>query len=83
MEIFVNNTIIESILEYGVLANLLLQTQLNAADKTGSSAMYGFYCQNSFSAASSSCGVRINFLAASNEHLTFDFAIPFLTLSMY
>jgi hypothetical protein len=79
-EIYGNNSVLlESISELGVLANMLMNIQLNDSDKRGLSTMLGFtYGDTTANACSSSAGHRINF-NATTEGLTFTYSIPILS----
>ena len=76
-EVYGNNSVqLETISELGVLANTLLNTQLNLADKMGLSSGLGFG-HDSLAASYSSCGHRI-FALAVIENLTFEYALPII-----
>ena len=72
-EVYGNNSVtLETINEYGVLANLLLNTQLNSADKVGMSASFGL--PETTTTCVSNVGHIIN--GAAPNQLTFEYAIP-------
>lgn len=83
-EVYGNNSVLlESINEVGVLANLLMNCQLNSSDKLGLSPAFGFnYGQGDTNvrAPESNIGHRI-FVTAGNtalDGLTFDYACPLI-----
>lgn len=74
-EVYGNNSVtLETINEYGLLANTLLQTQLNSADKVGLSAALGFNTITPWSVL----GHYIYKAASGTENLTFEYALPII-----
>ena len=74
-EVYGNNSVtLETINELGVLANLLLNTQLNSADKAGMSASFGL--PETTTTCVSNVGHIIN--GAAPNQLTFEYAIPII-----
>jgi len=71
-----NSSLLESINEVGVLANMLLNVQLNDADKRGLSPSFGFQWINSY-VASATAGHRINY-NSTTENLVFEYCIPLI-----
>lgn len=71
-----NSVLLESINEVGVLSNMLLNSQLNMADKMGLSPSYGFGW-TSTALAASSAGHRI-FYDNGLENLVFDYCCPLI-----
>ena len=75
-EIYGNNSVqLESISELGILANLLLNTQLNYADKNGLSSSMGFGYDTTL-ASNATTGHRI--FATTLDNLTFEYSIPLI-----
>ena len=74
-EVYGNNSVtLETINEYGLLANTLLQTQLNGADKYGLSASMGFQSTTPFN----TLGHKIFDAATTVNYLTFEYALPII-----
>ena len=74
-EVYGNNSVtLETINELGVLANVLLQSQLNGADKIGLSSAMGFNVLYPYT----TLGHYINKSATSSENLTFEYALPLI-----
>ena len=74
-EVYGNNSVtLESINEYGLLANTLLQTQLNGADKIGLSSSMGFNSVDAYSVL----GHKIFDAATTVNYLTFEYSIPII-----
>ena len=74
-EVYGNNSVtLESINEYGLLANTLLQTQLNGADKYGLSSCMGFNNDNGYSVL----GHKIFDATTTVNYLTFEYALPLI-----
>jgi len=74
-EVYGNNSVtLESINELGVLANMLCNAQLNAADKVGLAPAFGF--NDSQAQALSNCGHQINFNTL--QGLVFSYSIPLI-----
>jgi len=74
-EVYGNNSLVlESINELGVLANFLINTQLNSSDKVGMAPAFGVPDTNSY--AVSNGGHLINSTAP--NQLTFEYAIPLI-----
>ena len=84
-----NSVLLESINELGVIANALLNLQLNDADKRGLSMAMGFDYDTGVNAASATAGHRINVAATANgaantlDGLIFDYAIPIIGENNY
>lgn len=76
-EVYGNNSVqLETIGEVGVLANMLLNSQLNSSDKLGLTSSLGF-AYESYIAPNATVGHRIYF-GANLENLTFEYAIPLI-----
>ena len=76
-ELYGNNSVLlESIGEFGVCCNALLQTQLNSADKIGLSSSMGFNANNGFTVL----GHKIFDSATSINYLTFSYSLPIVGL---
>ena len=74
-EIYSNNSVtLESINELGVLANTLLQTQLNGADKFGLNSCMGFNTKGAWSIL----GHEINQTASAPGAFVFEYALPLI-----
>jgi len=71
-----NSVILDTINEYGLLANTLLQSQLNGADKYGLSSSMGFNLDNVYNVL----GHKIYDTATSVNYLTFEYALPLISL---
>ena len=78
-EVYGNNSIqLETIGELGVLANMLLNSQLNASDKLGLSSSLGFaYDLTVQNSSNATVGHKI-YSSANLENLTFEYAIPLI-----
>ena len=78
-EVYGNNSVqLETIGELGVLANMLLNSQLNSSDKLGLTSSLGFaYDITVNNASNATMGHRI-FFSATLENLTFEYAIPLI-----
>jgi len=74
-EVYGNNSVtLDTINEYGLLANTLLQTQLNGADKLGLTASMGFNQINNYN----TLGHKIFDAATTVDYLTFEYALPLI-----
>jgi len=72
-EVYGNNSVtLETINELGVLANLLLNTQLNSSDKAGMAPAFGF----DNTTATTACNVGHIINGSAPNQLTFEYAIP-------
>jgi len=66
---------LELINEYGLLANTLLQTNLNSADKYGLTSFIGINETNGYNVL----GHKIYDVATSVNYLTFEYALPLIS----
>ena len=74
-EVYGNNSVtLETIGELGVLANALLQTQLNGSDKLGLGSCMGFSTTNAWNCL----GHEINQSVGNPGFLTFEYALPLI-----